>query len=922
MTTELGGASIEGDLVSGDKIVHLRPAPEAEPPPRQLPPDVPGFTGRREILADLDRLVAGQGTTPVIIALSGMPGIGKTALAVHWAHLRSGRFPDGQLFIDLRGYSKRGALSPREALGQALRTLRVPVSRLPADEDELAAVYRSRLAGRRVLIVLDDAASAQQVYPLLPGTPSCVVVVTARRTLAGLVARYGARATTLDLLRDAEALDLIGEVAGPERARREPKAAAELVRVCARLPLALRVAAANLATRPQQTVAETVEALSDGDRLSKLALSEDPREAVGATFDLSYRGLDTETRRTFRLLGLVEGPNVAPEAVGALLGTTPEAARRLLDQLETAGLVQSIGGGRHRLHELLREYAHGRARREDSAIVREAAIQRFATWYLTAAQQAGRFLDRYRRTIRQELTAPPVNPDPAERARHLDWFALEQPNLTEITRQVARLHWDQLTWELADAVHDFYELRRYCHENLEAHRLGLAAAERAGNTPACFFMHHHLSVTHRELGQAQEALTEAEHALALSIRLGDRYGEAAVRDNMARTHVQLSNYKTALELGKQALAMRREISDRHAEAATLDTLARGYRGLSEYRKGYECAANALQIRKEIGDLRGEAETLDYMARIYYARGRLAESLEATARALRIRKEIGDRHGEGETLAFLGYLNMRIGHHLQAREHAEQALAIRRQINDRQGEGQALVYLSTIRRRLGRHEEAVQAGLEALDIVQELGDRHQEAEALETLSRCYRRMREYRRARLDAERALAVRREIGDRHGEANTLNALGLIDLNDGRLARACTSAKRSLRLCHVIGDKRGIASSLDLLSKVYLKMGRAEKALNTASRSLDLGMEIDHQYGQAVTLRALGEILWRLGRLPDAIATVERARETAMRIGDEHGAVKTLELQARIYRDAGDPVLSQATQAEADDLAARLAKV
>ncbi|MGP4027035.1 ATP-binding protein [Actinomadura sp. 3N407] len=920
MTTYLSGASIGGDSVSGNKIVHMTAAsPEADDPPRQLPLDIPGFTGRQDVLAQLNSLVEAGGSAPVIIALTGMPGIGKTALAVHWAHLMSERFPDGQLFIDLRGYSRRGALSPREALGQALRTLRVPSSRLPVDEDELAALYRSRLAGKRVLIVLDDAASPQQVYPMLPGTSACVVVVTGRRKLTALVARYGARAIPLDLLRAAEALDLVSEVAGPERTRAEPHATAELVQMCARLPLALRVAAANLATSPQRTVADTVAALAEGDRLSKLALGEDPGEAVGAAFDLSYRGLVPETRRAFRLLGLVEGPNVAPEAVGALLGTTPEAARRLLDRLEASGLVQAIGRGRYHLHELLREYAHGRALREDSPVVRTAAIQRLAMWYLATAQQAGRFLDRYRRTIRQELTAPPVNPDPAERVRHLEWFASEQQNLTELTRQVARLHWDQLTWELADAVYDFFELRRYCHDNLEVHRLGLEATYRGSNPLARFFMHHHISVIFRELGQTQEALLEAAGALQLSVQVEDRYGEAAVLDNMARTYLQLSDYRMALELGKQALVIRREISDRHAEATTLDTLARGYQGLSKYDRAYRCADDALTIRKEIGDLRGEAETLDNMARIYFGWGHVDHSLDAARRALKIRKEIGDRHGEGETLAFLGDLYRWTGRQDQACEHIEQALAIRRKIADRHGEGQALVYLSTIRRRLGRYEDALQTGLEALDILQELGDRQGEAEARNSLCRCYRRMGMFDEARAEAERSLSISRSTGGRHGEATALNALGLIELNAGPLGRARRAAKRSLRLCHLIGDERGITSSLDLLSKVYLRTGRAEKALRTAELAFTLEESVGYRYGQTVTLRALAEILMVLDRPAEALTKALLAQRVALQLGDRHEEAKTLRLLATIHDTAGRTTEAQAAMAEATAIAREL---
>ncbi|MFG2244875.1 ATP-binding protein [Spirillospora sp. NPDC048823] len=760
MTTYLGGANIGGDSVSGNKIVHMATVPpEADDPPRQLPLGIPGFTGRQDVLSQLNSLVETGGSAPVIIALTGMPGIGKTALAVHWAHLMSEHFPDGQLFIDLRGYSRRGALSPREALGQALRTLRVPSSRLPVDEDELAALYRSRLAGKRVLIVLDDAANPQQVSPLLPGTSSCVVVVTARRKLTALVARYGARAQALDPLPEAEALALVSEVAGHERTRREPDAAAELVKMCARLPLALRVAAANLAARPRQSFAETVEALADGDRLSKLALGDDPREAVGAAFDLSYRGLDAETRRTFRFLGLVEGPNVAPEAVGALLAATPDAARRLLDRLETAGLVQAIGRDRYDMHELLREYAQGRALKEDSPVVRSAAVQRLAMWYLATAQQAGRFLDRYRRTIRQELTAPPVNPDPAERTGHLEWFALEQQNLTEITRQVARLHWDQLTWELADAVYDFFELRRYCHENLEVHRLGLEAAQRGSNPLARFFMHHHLSVIYRELGRTQEALLEAASALQLSVQIEDHYGEAAVLDNMARTYLQLSDYRMALELGKQALVMRREISDRHAEATTLDTLARGYQGLSRYDKAFKCADDALTIRKEIGDLRGEAETLDNMARIYFGWGHVDHSLDAAERALKIRQEIGDERGITSSLDLLSKVYLRMGLAEKALRTAEMAFTLEESVGYRYGQTVTLRALAEILIVLDRPAEALTKARLAQDVAMRLRDRHEEAKTLRLLAAIHDDAGRTAEARTATAEAAAISREL-------------------------------------------------------------------------------------------------------------------------------------------------------------------
>ncbi|MBC6456500.1 tetratricopeptide repeat protein [Actinomadura sp. HBU206391] len=903
MATFPGEARFGGDAVARDKIVHLNSGPYSAPePPRQLPLDIHGFSGRGETLAKLDRLVEEnqRALSPLIIAITGMPGIGKTALAVHWAHLMADHFPDGHIFIDLRGYSDRVALSPREALGQALRALNVPARRIPVDEDELASLYRSQLAKKRILILLDDAVGAEQVHPLLPGSSSCVVVVTARDDLAGLVARDHARTVPLDLLPAGEALELVRTVAGQERTDAEPEAATQLVRMCARLPLALSVAAANLATRPQQSVAEAVEVLSKGDRLSNLAVGRGLDKAVGAAFDLSYRGLEPELQSTFRLLGLVEGPSFTRQSTSALLAVTPEAAQRTLGRLEAANLVQAIASDRYQLHDLLREYARGRAEEEDDSLVRESALQRLATWYLTRAQQAGRFLDRYRRTIGHELAAPPVDVDPTERARHLEWFTAEYRNLIEVVRQTSRLGWEQLTWELADAVYDFFELRRYSHENIAVHRLGLDAAERQNHLPSQFFMRHHLAVAYRELGQAREAFAEAERAHRLSRQIRDRYGEGVALDNIARIHLVLSEYRNALAVSGMALTIRREIGDRHGEATTLDTTARGHQGLSDYQRAFDRAAEALVIRRDIGDVRGEAETLYSIARIYNGWGRASLALESADQALAIRREIGDRHGEGETLAFMGYLHMWLGRHLQARNYVENALRLRQAIADRQGEGQVLVYLSTILRRLGDMDEAVRAGLEALDILQELGDRHGEAEALNSLSRSYRRKGAYERAHEDAQRSLEISRSIGDRFGEATALNALALIARSRHQVGAARKIAARSFRLRRQIGDRRGEANSLDLLCKVYQRIGLLPKAHRTGMLACSIGAEVEDGYGRMVTLRVLAEIAHAMGDHDQAVKHIRDAMDLEKELDVTGRRSRTLRLYGVILMELG----------------------
>ncbi|MFD0691753.1 ATP-binding protein [Actinomadura fibrosa] len=876
------GVGFGGDAVLGDKITLIGGTAEdtvlgAPGPPRQLPRDIHDFSGRTQVMARLDALLREdeRSPSPLVVAITGMPGVGKTALAVHWAHLIADRFADGQIFVDLRGYSEKAALPPREALGQVLRALNVPSGRIPVDEGELASLYRSRLAGKRVLIVLDDAAGSWQVHPLLPGGASCVVLITARDDLVGLVARDHVRTVPLDVMPTGEALDLVRTVAGRERTDAEPEAARELVQACARLPLALGLAAANLATSPQQSVSDAVEMLAGGDRLSHLAPADHLDSAVGAAFDWSYRGLAPDLAAAFRRLGLIEGPTFTPEAVGAMCAVPAGAAHRMLRRLEAANLVQATESRRYRLHELLREYAKGRAEAEDGGPERDAALRALAEGYAERAREAARSLDPYRRVIGPEPAGTPAETAPERRAADLEWFKAEYRNLVAVIAQTSRAGWDDLTLALADAVYGFFELRRYGHRNVAAQSLGLAAAERRGDVPAEILMRHHLAVAHRELGDLPAALREARAAQELSRRTGDRRGEADALVVIARIHLQRSEYWEALAVTRAALALRAETGDRHGEATTLDTMARGHQGLSDYGPAYERAAEALAIRREIGDVRGEAETLDGIARIYYGWGRAPQALEHAVRALRLRREIGDRHGEAETFSFISYLHVWLGRHRQATLYeVERALSLRRAMGDRLGEGHALVYLSVALRRLKRHDEAIRAGLEALDTLQALGDRQGEAEALNSLSRSLRRLRALDRARADAGRALELSRSIGDRFGVATSLNSLALVALSRGALREARDLATRSLRLRRRIGDRRGEANALDALCKVFHRMGMLDKARRTAFRACAIAAEIEDGHGRMVTLCALAGIAFDSG---DHVGAAVYAREAVL---------------------------------------------
>lgn len=383
-----GPVRFTGDAVAGNKIINVAAAPP--PRPAQLPPGLPDFIGRRAALRNLDAL-RDSGNRPgmSIAVIHGMPGIGKTALAVHWSHRVHDRFPDGQLFVELSGRPSRSSVSAYEALAQLLRALGVPTGQIPASQTERAALYRSQLADRRVLLVLDDAASVGQIKPLLPGSDTCVTVITSRDRLTGLVARHSARSVWLGLLAPAESLGLLTAVLGRGRVTAEPRAARELAGLCAHHPMALRIIAANLAVNPRNAIGDAARELTrGGDLLAGLTLNGDPHEAVGAAFDTSYEDLGHAQRRAFRHLGLLDRIDFSREAAAALFGVSPRLAARLLHDLERANLIETPAPGHYRLSDLLHGYAERRVREEESEHDRQAAMRRLTGWLRSRAEQS------------------------------------------------------------------------------------------------------------------------------------------------------------------------------------------------------------------------------------------------------------------------------------------------------------------------------------------------------------------------------------------------------------------------------------------------------------------------------------------------------------------------------------------------------
>jgi DNA-binding SARP family transcriptional activator/Tfp pilus assembly protein PilF len=698
------------------------------PTPAQLPADVPGFTGRQDELAALDLLVADndeQLTAVVISAVSGMAGVGKTALAVRWAHRSRSRFPDGQLYVNLRGYDTGPPMTPDDALAGFLRALGMSGGDIPAARDDRAAAYRSLLDGRRMLIVLDNAASVDQLQPLLPGTATCAVVVTSRDTLPGLVARHGAGRLVVPLLPRAEALMLITRLIG-DRVRDDPAAAAGLISRCAQLPLALRVAAELAIGRPEAPLRDLVAELADeGRRLELLNAGGDPQTGVRAVFSWSYRQLAPAAARAFRLLGLVPGPDVAGYAAAALLGTGVTEAGDLLTILARAHLVQQPAADRFALHDLLRAYAVDLGTESDDGD-RDAALDRLfdATLYTaTAAMDTLYPAEQHRRArvTRPDVPIPPVGDAAGAQA----WLDRERDNLVALVGHAATRS------RPAHAVRLTLTLLRYL--------------ESGGHYPEAVAMH--------------------EHAVRAARQTGDQAAEAQLLTNVAVMDVQQGHYEQADGLLRRAVELARQCGDHAAEARALGNLGHVDQWQGRYDEAAERLHEALTLCRLTGDQAAEARALGNLGQVYRRQGRDEQAAAYLSEAVRTCRRIGDPVGEGYALVSLGDVAARQRDSRRAVSCHREALAIFRRTNERAGTALALDGLGTVT------QDTVFLR-EALEIFRQLGERAGETRSTNSLGEVLTTTGRPADGRAEHRAAAALAIEIGDRYEQARALAGL------------------------------------------------------------------------------------------------------------------------------------------------------
>jgi DNA-binding SARP family transcriptional activator/Tfp pilus assembly protein PilF len=749
-----------------------RPAiPAATPVPRELPADVSAFTGRAAELAELDRLlgspVAAAGDGParapaaVISAVSGTAGVGKTALAIHWAHRAAGRFPDGQLYVNLRGYDPDRPVTAAGTLAGFLRALGVPGADIPPGQDQRAARYRSLLAGRRMLVVLDNASTADQVRPLLPGSTACAVLVTSRDSLAGLVARDGAARLELDLLPLAEAVALLRELIGA-RADEDPEAATALAGHCCRLPLALRVAAELAAARPDIPLAVLVAELADQQqRLDLLDAAGDPRTAVRGVFSWSYRHLDAGTARAFRLAGLHPGRGFDAYAVAALADATLEHARRSLDTLIRAHLIQPIPPDRYSMHDLLRAYARELAATAEGEEHGQTALTRLFDHYLHTAAAAMDTLHPAERHRRPRIPAPatpapPVTDPAAARA----WLDAERANLVAVAAQAADHGWPAHATRLSATLYRYLDAGGSSPEAIIIHGYARAAASKASDRAAEATALNALAVAHIRQADYQQAAASLQQALALFRQTDDRTGQARALSNLGMVRFQQGQYRQAAEIWRQTRNAFRGVADRLGEARSLGNLGVVRQRQGRYQQAISHHRRALNLARELGDLNEQGRALGNLGAVYPRQSRYEEAADSLRQALSLFRHVGNRTGEADALINLGALHLAQRHLSQAASHLQQALALSRETGDRSDEAEALNCLGEVLLATGQPHHAHARHTVALELLGQLGDKYQLARARDGLGHACQAIGEAVEARRHWQEALAVYTELG------------------------------------------------------------------------------------------------------------------------------------------------------------------
>ncbi|WDZ87030.1 BTAD domain-containing putative transcriptional regulator [Micromonospora cathayae] len=795
------------------------PPPPSRPaghhPPAQLPTDVAHFTGRSHQIAALDAMLTGSSgaSGPVVIAtITGMAGVGKTALAVHWAHRVRRHFPDGQLYVNLRGYSTASPVREGEALAGFLHALGVPAEQIPVDAGQAAALFRTMLDGRRMLLVLDNAATADQVRPLLPGTPGCLALVTSRDRLSGLVAVDGASRIALDVLTGPEASALLNRIIPADQVAADQAEIEELAEVCARLPLALRIAAANLIDHPDQPISAHTARLTAGNRLAGLRVEGDDQAAVRAAFDLSYAALPGSARRLFRLLGPAPGADVTAAAAAAIAAVDEVTAARELDRLAAAHLVQQPRTGRYTLHDLLRIYAVERAVTEDPGPELAAATRRLYAWCRRRTEAAAAAI--YPQMVR---LPPDGEPDPDDRdpgfvsaGAAMAWLEAERANLVRVVGHAAEHGADPAAWRIPDALRGYYQFRPH-NDGFVAATHALRAAQLAGDHTGEAASRLGLASLHLRRSEYRVGLEHATRMIEAASRADWPEGLAAAYGTCGLMHLRAGRLAEAAELTRRAVGIHERLGGDERLSSSLGNLGVIYRDMGRLREAEQVFRQGLALTRRTGMRMYTGIGLSNLGEVEHALGRYDDALAHLGEALTLSRETGYRPTEVESLRRLAALHLHGGDLARATGLADAALKLAESVGDPAQQAAARNVLGAAQLRRGNDSAALAEHRRALGLARATGARGEEAESLIGLAEAHRRTDRVE-ARAVAAWARDIARAAGYRVWEGHALLTLAEA-LRDDDPAEATRTARDALATHRETGHLHGQIRALRLLA-------------------------------------------------------------------------------------------------------------
>jgi tetratricopeptide (TPR) repeat protein len=829
---------------------------EASAPPAAahvLPADVASFTGRQAQLEQLMRALPGRETAGGVVsinAIDGMAGVGKTAFAVHAAHQLVSRFPDGQLFVRLHGHtSGRRPVKPADALATLLLADGVAPKKLPAGVEARAGLWRDRMAGRRALLLLDDATGSEQVRPLLPGTAGTLVLVTSRHRLTALPE---ALPVTLDILEAGEAAQLFARLTGRPGLRPDDDAVADVVALCGRLPLAISLMAGQLKHHLTWTAADLATELALGtDRLAPLAAE---NYSVAASFDLSYRNLRTDQRRLFRRLGLHPGTDIDPYATAALNDTDLATARRLLDDLFGYHLINEPARGRYRFHDLISEHARALSA-ADPAAERDAAVRRLLDYYLHTARAADRHLAR--RTpagVPAVIAIPPAcAPDLSAWKDAVAWLDAERLNLSAAVGYAALHHLPGHVVAIPAAMHGFLRTQGHWDQALALHHTALESARLSSDRLAEAGALTDLGGMQRMTGDYPAAAASHARALELYRDLGNQLGEANALSGLGIVQYLTPDYPAATVSLTRALELFGDLGDRLGEVGALFPLGVVQRLTGDYRAAAASQARSQELYRDLGDRLGQANTLNELGVVQHMTGDYPAAAASQAQALELLRSLGDRLGQANALTDLGIVQHLTGDYRAAAASHTRALELYRDLGNQLGEANALNNLAVMQYVTGQYPAATESLVRALALCRGLGDRLGEANVLSDMGAVHALTGDYAAATANLTQALELLREVGSRHGEASALNHLAVVQRLTGGYRAAAASVARALELVRDLGNRIGEAEVLNNMGELALASAAPAEARARHEQALAIATGMAAPLEEARALEGIG---------------------------------------------------------------------